>query len=172
MKVALMVMLLAADPPQPRSLARRIVDPLNLVFNGVQAGWLIGGCFTAVQTGASLGWPEYATFQQDYVGRSRPVGPLLIPLALVANGAALFFMRSDWREPRFWLTAAGVVLNLGVLVLAGALNAPAVGTINTWSPATEPADWMQVRGRWQTGFVGQTIFSALAFAVNAVAVAL
>src|SRR5687767_12691789 len=114
--IAIIAALLAAtapahahDPPQtethpePQPLELRISEAANVTFSGIQAGWLIGGAIVTSPYRADLDFPEYTRFQQAFLANSNPIGPLLMPITLVANAIPLFLLRHEWKRPAFLL---------------------------------------------------------------------
>lgn len=167
----------AADPPvvdesgpPARSGALRIAELANVAASGLQAGWLLGGAIVSGPTRRELDYPAYVEYQQDFLANSNPVAPLLMPTTTVANIVPLWLMRKQRKGPRFWLTAAGLACNVGVIAAAAAFNVPANGEIESWSASQAPPDdWTEVRDRWENGQALRTIFALGAFGSNAAA---
>lgn len=150
-----------------RGVAQRAAEFANVTLSGVQAGWLVGGAVVSGPTRRGLDYEDYVVYQQDFLERSSPVAPLLMPATTVANIVPLVMMRNEWRTARFWLTAAGLLCNLGVVASAAAFNVPANEEIKSWSPDERPANWEDVRDRWETGQSLRTLFAVGAFTSNA-----
>ena len=166
----------AADPPlvekEPappaRSTGLRIAELANVAASGLQAGWLLGGAIVSGPTRRGLDYPDYVEYQQDFLDNSNPVAPLLMPTTTVANIVPLWLMRKERKGARFWLTAAGLACNLGVIAAAAAFNVPANSDIESWSASQPPPDdWTEVRDRWETGQSLRTVFAIGAFGFNA-----
>lgn len=49
-----------------------------------------------------------------------------------------------------WLSLVGLLLMIAVLVITLAVEVPIDDLINTWTEATLPSDWEQIRARWVT----------------------
>jgi hypothetical protein len=132
----------------------------------------VGTLLTTSPTRLAMDFPSYVVFQQEFIRQSRPVGPKLIPIAIVSNAVPLWLDWGQWHRSRFWLNAVGLLCNVLVGVAAVAFNIPAIGQIESWSASqAPPADWMAVRARWETGYLMQSVFSTAAFVVTTAAVA-
>jgi len=158
----------AAEPsPTRRDVPLQIADSANLLVNGVQAGWLMGIAFTVMPMQLSRDFGGYVELHQDLVARSRPVAPLLMPLAVVSSAVPVVMQWGQWTKPRFWLSAFSLLCNLGVTAAALAFLQPANAETAAWSPTqVAPAGWTQVRDRWTTGHLIQTALSSAAFVAN------
>jgi uncharacterized membrane protein len=68
-----------------------------------------------------------------------------------------------------WLATIGVLLMITVLVITLAVEVPIDNLIATWTEATLPADWDEIRARWSTFHALRTFLSlgAIAAAVGA-----
>src|SRR5688572_8645894 len=96
----------AAEPPSPppqRDVPLQIADAANLLVNGAQAGWLVGIAFTVMPMQQSRDFQGYVELHQDFVSRSRPVAPLLMPLSIVSSAIPVALQWGQWTKPRFWL---------------------------------------------------------------------
>jgi uncharacterized membrane protein len=78
----------------------------------------------------------------------------------------LFWIRSTVAA---WLALAALVLMVAVLVITLAVEVPIDNLIATWTEATLPSDWEQIRARWATFHTLRTFLSlgAVAAAVGA-----
>jgi hypothetical protein len=167
--LSLFAALAAATPTPADSVGLRVAELTNVSASGVQAGWLIGGGVVSGPRRRSLGYVDYVEYQQDFLARSNPVAPLLMPVTTAANIAPLVMLRKEAGSPRFWLTAAGLACNVGVMAAAVAYNIPMIERIEGFTPTEQPADWRDVRRKWETGQRTRMIFSVAAFGANAAA---
>jgi uncharacterized membrane protein len=78
----------------------------------------------------------------------------------------LFWIRSTVAA---WLALAALVLMVAVMVITLAVEVPIDNMIATWTEATLPSDWEQIRARWATFHALRTFLSlgAVAAAVGA-----
>mgnify|MGYP003575393520 CR=1 FL=1 len=94
----------------------------------------------------------YLTLQKTlYVQWGPPnVGGILEPAAIVATLILAFLLRKD--RQAFWLTvAAGIALLLAFPVIFFWLVAPANEVFLATTPDSAPANWMEMRARWELG---------------------
>lgn len=68
-----------------------------------------------------------------------------------------------------WLALVGLLLMLAVIAVTLAVEVPIDNKIKTWTPATLPADWQDIRARWAAFHTLRTFLSlaAVAAAVGA-----
>jgi hypothetical protein len=68
-----------------------------------------------------------------------------------------------------WLALAGVLLMVAVIVVTLSVEVPIDNKIKTWTTATLPSDWMDIRARWAAFHTLRTFLSlaAVAAAVGA-----
>jgi hypothetical protein len=72
---------------------------------------------------------------------------ILTPVALISIAPVLFFSYNE--QPRtFYLTLAGFALFVVALVVTMLIEVPIVRQIVTWTVATLPGNWQQLRDRW------------------------
>lgn len=75
-----------------------------------------------------------------------PVMTILMPVALFSTVPVLVLARS--RPETFVLTLIGLALFLVTLVVTLLVEVPIVKQIETWTVATLPDNWQELRGRW------------------------
>ncbi len=85
--------------------------------------------------------------------------PLWCALALLAAWPS---RRQGW----WWaLALAGVAYLLGIVFFTQQVNLPLNKITEAWNPQALPADWAQVRDRWNTANLWRTLVNAAAFIV-------
>jgi VIT1/CCC1 family predicted Fe2+/Mn2+ transporter len=72
---------------------------------------------------------------------------ILMPAALLSMVPVLFLTYREQSEI-FYLTLAGFALFVVALLVTVLVEVPIVRQIETWTAATMPADWQQLRDRW------------------------
>lgn len=72
---------------------------------------------------------------------------VLTPLSLLA-GIPVLLLAYPEQPSLFWLTLTGSLCFLLALVVTVAIEAPIVKQVITWTEATLPPDWEQLRNRW------------------------
>jgi uncharacterized membrane protein len=68
-----------------------------------------------------------------------------------------------------WLVLAAFVLLMLVFVTSLEINVPINGDQADWSVQSPPADWADIRDRWQLAHVVRTVCAVLAFTLLAAA---
>ena len=88
-------------------------------------------------------------------------GPMsvLMPLALLSTLPVLYFMHREHRTRDFYLVLIGLLLFVIALVGTLTVNVPIDRQINEWTLATLPADWTQIRDRWELWHTIRTVAS-------------
>jgi uncharacterized membrane protein len=76
----------------------------------------------------------------------------VMPILMISTGVVglvavvgLFLRRSTTAA---WLAVAGLLLLTAVIAVTLAVNVPIDNKIKTWTPATLPSDWQDLRARW------------------------
>ncbi|MFJ3671261.1 anthrone oxygenase family protein [Streptomyces sp. NPDC090106] len=135
----------------------------GLLFGGVFTGFLV--CVLVLETSLrDYDGTVYTQVRQVELDNldtlaSATLIPTIIATAIVVLGA--------WRAkgPALYLPLAALVLFLLILVLTIAVNLPINADQRDWTVTSPPADWADVRDRWQTSHVIRTIASVVAFAL-------
>jgi uncharacterized membrane protein len=96
------------------------------------------------------------------------MGVLMISAVVVGLIAVVLLFRSR-SAVAAWLAAIGLLLIIAVLVITLAVEVPIDNLIATWTEATLPADWQEIRARWSAFHTVRTFLSlgAVAAAVGA-----
>ena len=88
---------------------------------------------------------------------------LLLPAILAVSILVLSTFRH--RGARRWLAGTALLLLAATLVISVSISVPINTMQQGWSAADPPADWAEVRDRWQLAHVARTATSMLAFLV-------
>jgi uncharacterized membrane protein len=135
---------------------------VNVFLVGLLAGVLVGvlmvetalldvpaSVYTAVQK------PKHAIFE--------PIA-LVYALTVVFGITILAMSRGQFRTTAFAFTAAGMLCLIASIVTTLLVNVPINAEImNTWSVESPPADWAQVRDRWNLFHTIRTGLNVVAF---------
>jgi uncharacterized membrane protein len=65
-----------------------------------------------------------------------------------------------------WLSLAGLVLMIAVVVVTLSIEVPIDNKIKDWTPATLPSDWEDIRARWAGFHTLRTFLSLAAVAAS------
>jgi hypothetical protein len=76
-----------------------------------------------------------------------PLMTVLMPVALLSTLPVLFFSYSE-RPESFYLTLTALALFIVTLLVTVLVEVPIVKQIETWTVSTLPANWQQLRDRW------------------------
>ena len=110
---------------------------------------LNGPLWLAVQQNLYNGWGPV-------IGAPTEICGLIISLVLLAANRR--------RQRLALLFGLAAVFYFGMLLTFFLLNAPVNEAVNTWTPATLPADWASYRLRWETGHALAAMFALLGLA--------
>jgi hypothetical protein len=73
---------------------------------------------------------------------------ILMPAAILAVLPVLYLLYRD-RSRAFYVTLAGFVLFIGALLITLIVEVPIDNQIEGWTVTTLPANWQQLRDRWE-----------------------
>jgi hypothetical protein len=114
-------------------------------------------------------WREATVFHGQY----RLFGPIGGPIDVAAVLLTVAVARSAWREGRGVAPAitAAVLFALSLAVWLSVV-APANGVMATWRPGPLPADFADIRARWETGHIVMAWIKLAGFAALGLAILL
>lgn len=107
-----------------------------------------------------LSGAEWLTVQNTFYGGYAVVGGIAEVLGLVSTAFLLFWLRQ--RQGAFILTLIAALCFAGVLAVFAFGNNPINQQVMTWTPATVPADWQQMRDAWDRFHAISSVLAALA----------
>ncbi len=160
---------------------RRIPLNVQLTLHALATLWLgmMAGFFWAYSANVNLAMLQmdgviYATVQSALNRNVRHWlffafffgPPLWCVLALLAAWPA---RRQGWWRA---LALAGALYLIGIVFFTQQINLPLNRITEAWDPLALPADWRQVRDRWNTANLWRTLVSAVAFIVAVLTLAL
>ena len=155
----------------PVHATRAIVEKTSIALAAAVLG-LMAGFFWTYSYNVNLAMLQvdgatYATVQSLFNVNVRHAaffmlffgGGLFPLLALVIN-------QRHWRTSAFWLlVAATVIYVLGIIVFTRQVNLPLNALTEAWNPKQLPADWSQVRDRWNEANMIRAWLACTAFAL-------
>ena len=149
----------AGAPPARR--ATTIIRFANLLFAGIYAGFLVSVLFVEA---ALRGFPPAVYVVVEQVKHTNlnllAAGSLA---GLIATSLLLLALLRPVRSPSFRLTLAGLGCGLAALAITLTVNVPINALQMAWDPQAPPADWAQVRERWQAAHAARTAASLAGF---------
>jgi hypothetical protein len=127
---------------------------VSLVTGVFWGSWL--GLSRSIQTFTP---DTFLAIGQAMIGNLAPVMPILVTLAALSQLGLMFQLRSI-RSSAFLPLLIAFVMFLIAIAVTLLVEVPIDNQIRTWTPTSLPADWTQIRDRWETFHVLRT-FSAL-----------
>ncbi|MDX6282314.1 MAG: hypothetical protein QOH03_3385 [Kribbellaceae bacterium] len=130
---------------------------VNVWFAGLFAGFLLT-VLVLEQSLRRFDEHVYTQVRQVELVRLDTLASVTLLPAIITT--AVLVLRSR-RAPAI----AALVLLAGVFVLTLVVNLPINHDQAGWSTATPPADWAEVRDRWQVAHLARTVAAVVAFAL-------
>jgi uncharacterized membrane protein len=137
----------------------RFVRLANLIFAGLFAGFLLT-VLVLEQSLRRFDAHVYTQVRQVELVRLDTLASVTLLPAIITT--AVLVLRSR-RAPAI----AALVLLAGVFVLTLVVNLPINHDQTGWSIQSPPADWADVRDRWQLAHLGRTVAAIVAFGLLA-----
>jgi hypothetical protein len=109
-----------------------------------------------------LSGANWLTVQHTFYGGFAIVGGLAEVLGLISTGLLAYLLRTQ--RTIFILTLVAALSFLGMLALFAFGNNPLNQQIASWTPATLPANWREVRDAWDSFHAASSVLAALALA--------
>jgi uncharacterized membrane protein len=135
----------------------RFVKLANLWFAGLFAGFLVT-VLVLEQSLRRFDAHVYTQVRQVELVRLDTLASVTLLPAIITT--VVLVLRSR-RAP----TIAALALLAGVVVLTLVVNLPINHDQAGWAIQTPPADWAEVRDRWQLAHLARTVAAAVAFAL-------
>ena len=140
----------------------KVLQFVTLLLTGLLAGLLIGVWFVE-QAMLGLSATIYTAVEIPKHQVFGPVMPWLMGFTFTAGLLLLIFMRQP-RTGAFALAGLGVLCIAIVITTSVLVNVPInTAIMTTWSVEGPPANWTQVRDRWNVFHNIRTILAILAF---------
>lgn len=154
-------MKLAADPADRPARLQTTLAFAAVLFSGLFAGLLITVLvLEASMRGAGAGvYTQVRLIELQHHGTLATA--LLVPAILAAATLTLAIIRR--RGSGRWLALSAALLLLASLAISVTISVPINADQLSWSVLAPPADWSNVRDRWQLAHVARTATAALAF---------
>jgi hypothetical protein len=99
---------------------------------------------------------DWVRIQGEFNRTIGPVAPFIIGTTVVANAAPLIFDH-DFKKAPAWLTALGLALNVASIVTTMIGNVPVNDVTESANPDAPPADWRDLRSRWETFHTARSV---------------
>jgi uncharacterized membrane protein len=147
----------------------KLVQFLSIMLYVLVAGVMWGTWLSLARTMTNYDATTFLADGKHMIENLATVMEVLMISAVVVGlivVVLLFWIRSTVAA---WLALAALVLMVAVLVITLAVEVPIDNMIATWTEATLPSDWEQIRARWATFHTLRTFLSlgVVAAAVSA-----
>ncbi len=145
-------------------MALKLARFINLFLVALLAGLLVGVVFVEVAL-LDLLASVYTAVQKPKHEVFEPVMPVFVTLVIASGLLVLFLMRRDFKSPAFTLTLVGVLFTVALMISTVLVNVPINAEImDVWSVESPPANWDEVRDRWNFFHGLRTILAVVALA--------
>ena len=170
----------AGRPASPSRAARddggsamliKLAHFLEIMLYVLVAGVMWGTWLALGRTMTQYGAGTFLTDGKHMIANLGVVMAVLIIAAVVAGLVAAFWLFRARSTTAAWLALAGLLLMVAVLVVTLAVEVPIDNKISSWSVATLPPDWRDIRAQW-AGFHTLRTFLSLGAVAAAVGAAL
>jgi len=142
-------------------MTMRLARFAGLLFSGLFAGFLVA-VLVLENSLRSFGGSAYTQVRQvELDGLDRLAAATLIPATIAT--AILVVLGFRARTGSRWLALAALALMASIIAVTLTVNLPINGDQLDWSTHAPPADWADVRDRWQLAHAVRTVAAVLAF---------
>ena len=121
---------------------------LEIMLYVLVAGVMWGTWLALGRTMTQYGAGTFLTDGKHMIANLGVVMAVLIIAAVVAGLVAAFWLFRARSTTAAWLALAGLLLMVAVLVVTLAVEVPIDNKISSWSVATLPPDWRDIRAQW------------------------
>jgi uncharacterized membrane protein len=151
----------AANPREP--VLTRYARVVSLLFAGLFAGFLTAVLVLELSLRGADGTVYTQVRLVELDSLDKLAVATLLPALITTAVLAYRTLRTNSR----WPTMGAVTLLVLVVALTITVNLPINADQLHWNAASPPADWTDVRDRWQIAHAARTVAAVLAFALLA-----
>jgi len=130
------------------SLPLRTWQFINILLSALVTGVFWGTWLGLSRSMASLTPETFLTIGHTMIGNLGTIMALLMPAAMLATLPVLWLLYRR-RSKALYPTLAGLALFIVALLITLLVEVPVDYQINEWTVATLPANWEQLRDRWE-----------------------
>ena len=130
------------------SLPLRTWQFINILLSALVTGVFWGTWLGLSRSMASLTPETFLTIGHAMIGNLGTIMALLMPAAMLATLPVLWLLYRR-RSKALYPTLAGLALFIVALLITLLVEVPIDNQINEWTVATLPANWEQLRDRWE-----------------------
>jgi len=143
----------------------KIAQFIALVLSFLVGGVFWGTWFSLSRSISSLTTPTFLEIGRAIIANLAAPMRILMPAAIVAAIGTLVLLPNK-RSAAFYCTLLGAALLVAALVITLSVNVPIDNQIRTWTVASLPANWTELRERWETFHATRTFVSIAAFVLR------
>jgi len=130
---------------------------------------LVTGVFWGLWFAISRSYHLFSVDELNHVARII-IKNLAVPMRFLSMGCLLLLLISagvypQKESPFFWLIIAAFLCTLSALLITVLIEVPINNQVITWSAASAPANWQQIRNRWQFYNGVRTVCALAGFAL-------
>jgi uncharacterized membrane protein len=146
------------------SHALEIWQFISILLSALVTG-VFWGTWLGLSRSMALLTPEtFLTIGHAMIGNLGTIMAILMPAAIVSTLPVLFLLYRR-RSRAFYPTLAGFALFVIALVVTLIVEVPIDNQIEAWTVASLPANWQQLRDRWELFHVIRTWVSVIGLAL-------
>jgi hypothetical protein len=139
-----------------------VIKFLNLLIAGIFAGALFSASAALRPAFRNLSGKEFTKLHQLTTHTYDPLMPILLVLSML-SAIFVLFLSYNFEMVNTWLLISGLICELIVGLISFAVPVPINKDIDKWSVDSPPANFSEVRARWDFYHNIRTIFGVLAF---------
>ncbi len=147
----------------------RWVQFVSIMLYVLVAGVMWGTWLSLARTMTDYDAATFLTDGKHMIENLAIIMAVLMISAVVIGLVAVVLLFRSGSAVAAWMATVGLLLMIAVLVITLAVEVPIDNLIATWTEATLPADWQEIRARWSAFHTLRTFVSlgAVAAAVGA-----
>ena len=147
----------------------RWVQFVSIMLYVLVAGVMWGTWLSLARTMTDYDVATFLTDGKHMIENLAIIMAVLTISAVVIGLVAVVLLFRSGSAVAAWMATVGLLLMIAVLVITLAVEVPIDNLIATWTEATLPADWQEIRARWSAFHTVRTFVSlgAVAAAVGA-----
>jgi uncharacterized membrane protein len=126
----------------------RVWQFINILLSALVAGVFWGPWLGLSRSIASFSPETFLAIGQRMIGNLAPVMPILMPAAILSTIPVLIMLYRR-RSKFFYPTLAGFSFFVAALTITLVVEVPIDNQIKQWTVSSLPADWKQIRDRWE-----------------------
>jgi hypothetical protein len=128
--------------------ALEIWQCINILLSALVTGVFWGTWLGLSRSMATFAPETFLAIGHAMIGNLGTIMALLMPAALLATLPVLYLL-SRRRSQAFYPTLAGLALFVVALLITLLVEVPLDNQFNAWTATTLPANWQQLRDRWE-----------------------